>query len=485
MVADKRSPNFAFKCKLKIKDKRIIECFSDILGGVKFAYNYARKVNKDEFIKFAAVKKAEWERLADNPDKDTLYKEFCKNSYKDYITPTRNIRDELNAKRNAGEKGFEFFQNLPAVPINNAIVFDYERAISDFRKNYEKHKSRVEKKKVELVAKGMVEKANKLIYPFAYGFPQYKDTRDVNSFHVDNIQRRHISYEDNKIFIPGLPIIMKKKYGVKHDGYVQIWKGRQFPLLPEGVVQLSNPVISTDGIDWYLSASWYEPSKEVQLDDKKVLGIDLGLKEQFVTSDGVFYPNVSKDKKYIKLERKKRLLQRALNKNIDRSPLTKDLPAKERWKHLSNKARRLVLEIKKVQIKINDYFDYNRKGLVSTLFKDNPSMIVLEKLDIKDMQKNKRLSPLFQKTAMGKIKTRIVESAKRRGIEVYDIEQTEEFQSSQICSVCGFVEPKMKNLNKRTFVCSNCGSKIDRDINAAINLRNTVFNDNKKHLNRL
>lgn len=110
--------------------------------------------------------------------------------------------------------------------------------------------------------------------------------------------------------------------------------------------------------------------------------------------------------------------------------------------------------------------DYRHK-VTTEIVKTKPSRIVMESLNVKGMMKNRHLSKVVAKQGFFEFKTMIQYKAEKYGIEF--VEADKWFASSKTCSACGYIKPKL-SLSERTFVCERCGSAIDRDKNASINL---------------
>ena len=125
----------------------------------------------------------------------------------------------------------------------------------------------------------------------------------------------------------------------------------------------------------------------------------------------------------------------------------------------------------RTRIKMNNLkSDYFNKSIVD-IMKTKCCTIVLEDLNVKNMQKNKKLSNAFQKSAISQFRSRLIQKAEMLGINVSIADKF--FPSSKICSHCGNIKKELK-LSNRIYHCDICGFEIDRDLNAAINLRNTV-----------
>lgn len=464
----KEERKVAFKAKLKITDKRIIEFFKVNMKADKVAYNYAVETNLNEYKEIGAlIDKRREELAAEGMSEEDMHdeiEELKSKLYKENVTKALKMNNMLTTLKNSDNHRFSVFKKATALARVGAIYFAYNTAFSKFLKESDKNKERVKKLKAKYPNR-------KYTYPYSYGFPKFKKRSD--SFFLDNIPLDKVDYKNNKIYLPGLPKFLKAEYGIKHDGYVKIWKHRQLPQLSAQTLQLGLPVISTDGIDYFISFVHITEVLKQELDMNKVLGVDLGIKEVIATSDGDKIHSFGSNPKYIKMVQKKKYLQRALSKHLLSSPKLKDLTAKEKYykENKTCKMKKLGLAIKKIQVKINNFLEYNRKYEVAQILKSNPSVLVLETLRVKGMFQSK-LSRKLQEAAMSTVRTLLINQAKLRGITVVKVPAT--FASSQLCNKCGYQYPKMKDLSRRTFVCPVCGHTDDRDINAAKNLRDNA-----------
>lgn len=221
-----------------------------------------------------------------------------------------------------------------------------------------------------------------------------------------------------------------------------------------------NPRITFDGKYWYISVSIEGENRYEELTNES-LGIDLGIKELAVCSDGTIYGNINKTIKVKKLEKRLRRLQRKVSrkyqKNKEGSTFVKTCNIVKLEKQIKLLQRRLS-NIRK------NYLHQTTTSIVKT----KPRRIVIEDLNVNGMMKNRHLAKAVQKQGFYEFRRQLEYKTKRKGIELVIANRF--FPSSKTCSNCGKVYKNLK-LSDRILKC-DCGFSIDRDLNASINLAN-------------
>lgn len=236
----------------------------------------------------------------------------------------------------------------------------------------------------------------------------------------------------------------------------------EYNRIPQG--KYMNPRVSFDGLNWYLSISVEIEDNIKPILTNESLGIDVGIKDLAILSNGGKHKNINKSKKVKKLEKRLKRLQRKVSKKYEMNKQGNNFIK-------TNNIKKLEVEIKRVYKRLNNIrTDYIQKT-TTEIVKTKPFRVVMETLNIKGMMKNKHLAKSIQQQKLYEFKTTLQYKCKRDGIEF--IEADRWYPSSKTCSECGYKKPKL-SLGEREFICEECGCIIDRDINAAINLSRYV-----------
>lgn len=238
----------------------------------------------------------------------------------------------------------------------------------------------------------------------------------------------------------------------------------------------ANPHISFDGKHWYLSVGYEIQQEEAELTGES-LGIDLGIKSLAIVSNEDateihFYKNINKSAEVRRLEKKLKREQRKASRKLETNIKSRDKNRRPIWIRPLRECKNLDKQNKKIQLihkRLTDIRNNHLHQTTSEIVKTKPSQIVMEDLNVKGMMKNKHLSEAVAKQKFYEFKRQIQYKAEMYGIKVIEAERF--YASSKTCSYCGNVKKDLK-LFDRMYICPVCGAKLDRDLNAAINLAN-------------
>lgn len=241
--------------------------------------------------------------------------------------------------------------------------------------------------------------------------------------------------------------------------------------IPIGDFHYVNHHISFDGDNFWFSVNIEYPDDYFYNNKNKTeaIGIDLGIKTFAMCSNGNIYnkPNVKKEKK--KLKRLQRKVSKQYSKMLSMSKKTKikffDIQK-------SNNLLKNEALIRKQYRRINNILTTNIHTITKELMKYNPKNIVLEDLNVTWLMKNKFLSDKTKESKFYEFRKILSYKCKWYGVDLIIADRW--YPSSKICSCCGN-KKKILKLSERTYKCEKCGLIIDRDYNAALNLRNLAL----------
>ena len=251
------------------------------------------------------------------------------------------------------------------------------------------------------------------------------------------------------------------KLKVRNDKTVHLEKigwVRTNEQIPVGV-KYTNPRVSYDNKYWYIAVGIEREEIHEELTDVS-LGIDLGLKNLAICSDGNVYSNINKTNEIKKREKKLKRLQRQVSRKYEKNKEGKEYV---KTKNIEKLEKRIQHEHRKLANIRNNYIHQTTTSIVKT----KPYRIVVEDLDVRGMMKNKHLSDAIRKQCFAEFVRQIKYKCEFRGISFVQADRF--YASSKICSCCGHIKPDLK-LKDRTYICAECGLVIDRDYNASLNL---------------
>ncbi|MDK0905055.1 transposase [Clostridium perfringens] len=294
------------------------------------------------------------------------------------------------------------------------------------------------------------DKAFRDFFKKAKGFPKFKKKKnqDVKAYFPKN-NKTDWTLERHKVKIPTL-------------GWVRL---KEFGYIPVNSIVKSGTV-SQKADKYYVSILVEEDDKKVYKSTNEGLGIDLGVKEFVVCSNGIKFKNINKTSTVKKVEKKLKREQRKLSRKYE-SLKIRNKNLKEGRATSQNIQKQLVKVQKLHQRLTNIRTDYINK-IVSSIIKQKPSYITIEDLAVSNLMKNKHLSKAIASQKFFEFKTKLMFKCKENNIELRIVDRF--YPSSKTCSKCGEIKKDLK-LSDRVYKC-DCGLTIDRDLNASINLKN-------------
>ena len=279
-------------------------------------------------------------------------------------------------------------------------------------------------------------------------FPNFKKKgkSDVKMYFVKN-NPKDCYCERHRIKIPSLGWVR-----IKEKGYI--------PTTKDGYVIKSGSVS--------IKAGRYYVSALVEVSDNKAvdhfgegIGIDLGLKDFAIVSNGKTYQNINKSARLKKLERQLIREQRCLSRKYEKL---------KEGESTQKNIQKQKLKVQKLHHRIDNIrTDYINKT-IAEMVKTKPSYITIEDLNVKGMMKNRHLAKAVASQKFYEFRTKLKAKCNENGIELRVVDRW--YPSSKMCHCCGTIKKDLK-LSDRIYRC-DCGYVEDRDFNAALNLRDAL-----------
>ena len=283
------------------------------------------------------------------------------------------------------------------------------------------------------------------------GFPNFKrrNGRPV-SMYLPRNNPGDLKIERHKAKIPTLGWVRLKEYG-----YV--------PCKAKAV-----SVTITRRAGRYFASFLFEinTAKSASATQSKSIGIDIGVKSFAVISDGRNYPNINKSERARKLIKRLKREQRKFSRKIHKLKLRKEVTAGKKCKRSNLDKQRLKVQRAYMKL-VNKRHDYINKT-VHEIVITRPEYIAIEDLNVSGMLKNRHLSRAIAESGFYYFRILLERKCREYGIELRMVNRF--YASSKTCSRCGHIKRDLK-LSDRVYECTECGLVIDRDYNAALNLR--------------
>ena len=328
----------------------------------------------------------------------------------------------------------------------------------DLRKEFTKMKQTQEYKWLNDVSNNVAKQAikdacdaYKRFFKGLSRFPKFKSRKkSTPSFYQDNAK---IQFSETHVKVEGFAT--SKKKNKQNLNWIRLAEHGRIPT----DCKYSNPRIKFDGLNWWITVGIEYPDSVVASENEGV-GIDLGIKDLAICSDGNKYKNINKSNEVKKLEKKKRRLQRSISRSYEKNKKGKE------YCKTNNVIKKEKLLLKLYHRLTNIRQNYLHQT-TSEIVKREPSFICIEDLNVSGMMKNRHLSKAVQEQCFYEFRRQIEYKSVWNNIPVIIADRF--FPSSKLCSCCGTIKKDLK-LSDRIYKCE-CGNVIDRDYQAALNLK--------------
>ena len=345
--------------------------------------------------------------------------------------------------------------NLERIEKRQGVIsgYDYSKML-----NNDPDKPEWLKKSSSKAIKQAIMNGDKAIWDFLKGDkgePNFKKKTKDNSFYLIGT----IKVERHRIFLPKLKWVRLKEFGY----------------IPNTIKSVT---VSMKNGRYYISCLSHKTKDERVPTSEQGIGIDFGLKDQFITKNEII-PSVNHSNKVKKLEKKLQQKQRALSRKYEGNMVDKVYykTGKKKGQLKSFKWKRPLWECKNIakqRLVVNKLYerltrirtDYNQKAL-QTILKQKPRFVVIEDLNVKCLMKNKHLSKSISKAQWFMSRMFLTQQCEKLGIELRLAPRF--YPSSKLCSECGYKNKDLK-LKDRSWTCPECHVLHDRDMNASLNL---------------
>ena len=282
-------------------------------------------------------------------------------------------------------------------------------------------------------------------------YPRFKaKKKSMPKFYQDNIK---IQFRDTHVKFEGFSF--SRKANKQKLNWVKLAEHGRIPT----DAKYRNPRVSFDGLNWWISVCVEFPDCRDRSNHDGI-GIDFGIKDLAICSDGNTYKNINKSQTVKKLEKCKRRLQRSVSRKYEHNKKggsyckTNNIVKKEK---LLLKVNHRLANIRK------DYLNQTTSEIVNR----KPRFICIEDLNVSGMIKNRHLSKAVQNQGFFEFRKQLEYKCNDRGIQLIVADRF--YPSSKRCSCCGKIKKDLR-LSDRTYKCE-CGNVIDRDFQASLNLK--------------
>ena len=353
----------------------------------------------------------------------------CRYVYNFYLDYNKTLHN--NGKKFMTSKSFSIWLNNEYIPNNPDKIWIKEVSSKAVKKSIENGYT-----------------AFTRFFKHQSAFPNFKkkNKSDVKMYFVKN-NPTDCKCERHRLNIPTLGWVR-----IKEKGYI--------PTTKDGW-KIKSGTVSIKAGRYYVSVLVEIPDIKIVNNNNDGIGIDLGIKNFAIVSNGKTYKNINKSAKIKKLEKKLSREQRCFSRKYENL---------KKGESTQKNIQKQKLKVQKLYHKIDNIrTDYINKT-IAEIVKTKPSYIAIEDLNIKGMMKNRHLSKAIASQKFYEFRTKLKVKCDENGIELRVVDRW--YPSSKICHHCGAIKKDLK-LSDRIYHC-DCGYIEDRDFNAALNLRDAL-----------
>ena len=356
---------------------------------------------------------------------------ICRWLYNSYLAKNKELYEQYKQGLITKEKAFISANNFDKYINNEVKILDDFKWINNCG-------SKARKKSI-----CNAETAYKRFFKGQSKFPKFKKKSKSNvKLYFPKNNKGDWKVERHRIMIPTLKNVRLKEYGY----------------IPVGAKVISGTV--SKKADRYYVSVIIDVNVSITKNTNDGIGIDLGLKDFAICSDGNTYKNINKTKKTKRLEKKLKREQKKLSRKYE-------FLKKRGGAATKSNINKEIVKVQKLHHRLyNIRTDYINKT-ISNIVKQKPSFITIEDLNVKGMMKNRHLSKAVAQQKFYEFRVKLTNKCHALGIELRMVDRF--YPSSKLCHNCGQIKKDLR-LSDRIYKC-NCGYKEDRDYNASLNLR--------------
>ena len=356
---------------------------------------------------------------------------ICRWLYNSYLAKNKELYEQYKQGLITKEKAFMSANDFDKYTNNEVKVLDDFKWINNCG-------SKARKKSM-----CNAETAYKRFFKGQSKFPRFKkkNKSDVKLYFPKN-NKGDWKVERHRIMIPTLKNVRLKEYGY----------------IPVGAKVISGTV--SKKADRYYVSVIVDIDTPIIKNTNKGIGIDLGLKDFAICSDGNIYKNINKTQRIRKLEKKLKREQKRLSRKYE-------FLKKRGGTATKSNINKKIVKVQKLHHRLDNIrTDYINKT-ISRIVNQKPKFITIEDLNVKGMMKNKHLSKAVAEQKFYEFRNKLTTKCNALGIELRIVDRF--YPSSKLCHCCGSIKKDLK-LKDRIYKCE-CGYEEDRDYNASLNLR--------------